>query len=366
MRKELKEKLQGAFAEETPDCKQNVILACEQVTQDPAPVKPSSQGRERQSNFFGRLATALACAFVFILGIFVGSILPVSQTATAETFVYLDVNPSIELSLDENNYVLSCNAANDDAEAVLQNMQLKGVEIKTALNAIVGAMYVKGYLAAEDNSMLISVDTNDAKNTGLFLTYLTDQVNQVFADSDMECSIIAQGVSADEELKRRAEENGVSVGKMQLVEKMIDEIEEFDENSRAQLSQMSIKELNLIYATKPEKEDGKKDDVISGNVGGYVSTNDALATVLTALSIEQNSVEWSKVSALPAHRGDMRMIYAVTLKLKNDYTVYRYEVDCVTGEIVDGNTQGGGEQPNEPNEPNEPNDPNGGFHSGSH
>lgn len=335
MRKQLKEKIKNAFAGETPDLRERIISACENETQLSENRESTKNKKSRKTVAFRRVAAVAACLVLFASGLMAGYMIPEKQSAVSvETLVYLDVNPSLELSLDEYNRVVYCTAINDDAKNVLSGMNLEGVELNTALNAIVGSMYVKGYLNKTDNSMLISVDTKDSDNTNGFLSYITDKVNKVFSDSDMECSIIAQGVKSDESLKQRAEEQGVSVGKMHLLDKMIDSMDEFDESSISYLSEMSIKELNLIYSEKPNKENKPKpdDELIYGNVGGYVDKDEALHSVLTVLGVTVDEVEKYNILVLPDHKSNARVFYSITLKLTGDNAVYKYRVDCETGE----------------------------------
>lgn len=335
MKKELKNKIRNAYESETPDLRERVVEACENETQVPASPTPSlAVKRQKRPVFFRLLVAVTSCLILFAAGLFVGKNIPTSQpVVTAETCVYLDVNPSLELSLDEDNTVLSCTAANEDAEIILNGMKLEGVELKTALNAIVGSMYVKGYLSSVDNSILISVDTNDANNTSGFLSYITNQVNEVFADSEMECAIIAQGVKVDEDLKRRAKEQGISVGKMHLLDKMFDIMKNLTEFDIGQLSGMSIKDLNLLYSQNSNAAQKPNDELISGSVNVDIATNDALTAVLTSIHKTVDNVEESHIHILPSKYGEMKVVYAVTLKFYNDAAVYEYEVDCHTGEI---------------------------------
>lgn len=357
MNRRLKKNIREAFARETPDRRAQIVAACEGEGQLPAETQLPTEtakpavSRARRGRVIRQLVAAVLCLVLFGAGLFVGYLIPETVTApTTETRVYLDVNPSLELSLDIDNRVLSCTAANEDAKTVLQGLNLEGTELRTALSAIVGAMYVKGYLTTSDNSMLISVDTSDKNNASAFLSYITEQVNAVFADSDMTCSIIAQSVTADDALRNRAEENGVSVGKMHLVDKMMERIDWLTEEKASDLSAMSIKDLNLMYSMNPKhekpEEDGK-DELLSGNVGGYLTRDDALAAVLTEIHIDASAVERYEVYATPDHRdGGTHMMYFVTLRLKGNHAVYRYQVDCKTGEVSERRTGNGWENGN--------------------
>ena len=346
MAKDLKKKIKNAYENETPDFRERIVSACENETQAPAPspVQSVTAKKQKQPFLFRRIVAVMSCLILFGVGLFVGKIIPESQPiVTAETCVYIDVNPSLELSLDEDNTVLSCIAANEDAEIILNDMKLEGVELKTALNAIVGSMYVKGYLTSDDNSMLISVDTSDETHTSGFLTYITQQVNDVFENSEMECAIIAQGVKVDEDLKRRAEEQGVSVGKMHLLDKMVDGMGDLSQEAIDSLSGLSIKDLNLIYSQKPNGN-RPPDELISGSVTVNVTEEQALNAVLSEINKTADDVEEYHVFILPSKRGESKAVYAVTLKLYDDNEMYKYEVDCQTGEVTTSPT---GAPPNE-------------------
>ncbi|MBQ8686041.1 MAG: hypothetical protein IJ514_07715 [Clostridia bacterium] len=333
MKQKWKDKIIDAYKSETPDNRERILSACENETQ--YSVCPDERKTRKLPVFFRRAVSFVACLVLFGLGLFVGQIIPETQpVATAETCVYLDVNPSLELALDKNDTVLSCTPANTDAETLLNGMKLEGLELKTALNAIVGAMYVNGYLSSEDNSMLISVDTTNENNTSDFLSYITNQVNEVFVNSEMECAIIAQAVKADEALKQRAEEQGISVGKMYLLDKMIGSMELITEEDIAELANMSIKDLNLMYSAKPDDEEEKpSDELISGSVNVKVGTEDALSAVLTELGKTEDEVEEARIFILPSKRGETKVVYSVTVKFYNDKEIYKYEVDYQTGEL---------------------------------
>ena len=81
-----------------------------------------------------------ACLAVLLLG---GGVL-VQQAHAVTSVVSLDVNPSIELRVNSREKVVSCQALNDEAAAVLADMNggrdLKGVKADVAVNAIVGSL----------------------------------------------------------------------------------------------------------------------------------------------------------------------------------------------------------------------------------
>lgn len=71
-----------------------------------------------------------------------------------QSYVSLDINPSIELMLSEDNKVLEVYAANDDAKVLLYGEEsLTGMDIEEALEVITRLSMEYGYLT-EDNKVI--------------------------------------------------------------------------------------------------------------------------------------------------------------------------------------------------------------------
>ena len=326
MNEQLKRKIKSEFEGQTPDLKKKIIEACKNETQE-----FSSNERVRTTSFWQWFVASAVCLALFFAGFFVGALSGSEENAYAQTSVYLDVNPSLLITLDADEKVLACYGQNEDGKKVLGQMDLRGVELKTAINAIIGAMYVDGYLVEEENAILISVD--GSSNADRFLANITSDVNEVFVNSQMRCSIIAQDVHADESLTKRANEHGISVGKMHLIDKMLEGYEQFDEMSVEELSQMSICQLNHIYVNNHVP--GGKGEVITGDVNGFISKEDALIKVIEYLNISESEVERSDVIVLPIKHNNSRMAYAVRIKIKGENKEYKYDVDCISGEVFE-------------------------------
>ena len=347
-KRDLKNKITSHYKAEAPNLRSKILASCQKEKQESADTKEQevhqADYRFLFNSSFKRLAVAAVCLLLFVSGLSVGLLIPNNSDpdtivpTNAETFIYLDVNPSIELQVDAENKILECLAGNEDAEEILNNLNLAGVDMNTAITAIIGSMYINGFLVEDSNSILVSVDTKDESNINTLLTDISNKINTVIQKSGLECSIIAQSVTVTDEIKQRAEAKGISVGKMQLVDKMVNLMEDFGEDDTASLADMSIKELNLIYSTRPNK-DGNDDpfdkDISTGSVGGFIKDNDALAMLLETIEVDASEVAWYEVKAKPTHRGeDRQMVYHISIRLNDDTKVYKFEIDCTTGQII--------------------------------
>ena len=339
-KRDIKDRIRSAYAEETPEIRERIQESCKREVQ----ALQLTEEKKKKAFFeggvtFKRVLACAMCLLLFISGFSVGFFLPETEDAVtpqADTFVYLDVNPSIELRMDKDNRIVECNPLNEDAMIVLADLDLSGVEMNTALTAIIGSMYVNGYLTTESNSILVSVDSADNSRTQGLLSDITNRINRIFDSSEMECSIIAQSLSVNDDLKQKAETNGVSVGKMYLVEKMVTGMTAFEDEDEDELSDMSIGELGLIYSNHSDRKEHHDfdDDIVSGKVNGYVERADALSVLIKELGISEDDIDEYEIKAEFIRGEERQMIYTVILELKGDENEYRYTVDCRSGKVL--------------------------------
>ena len=285
-----------------------------------------------------------ACA-IAVGGFFLGTVDYSSMNIKYASSIYLDVNPSVEIKVHKNR-VMETIANNEDGEIILEHIHLKGVDIETALYAVVGSMYTNGFLTEDKNSILVSVDNNH-NDSSILLDDITNQINDIFKDNDgMDCSIIGQHINKNEELKELAEQYDISVGKMKLILKIIEASDVYTEENIEELAQLSIQELDIIYKSLFNKgdldedieSDDKKDeeDVNIGSPNGFIDKDDAIGLVLDFLGITEEEIEFARVEALfnKDRKNINGMFYLVTLMYKETREIERYIVDCESGEIV--------------------------------
>lgn len=336
---DLEERINQEYKMGTPDILSRIEDTISKTEQSET-VVVYKKPKKKPFYIFKQIAMCAACLVLFISGISIGAFVKKSPSSTPnndiDTHIYLDVNPSIELQLNSDNKVVSCVAGNDDAEAILTDIDLTGTDMNTAISAIIGSMYVNGYLTTDSNSILVSVDSSTDERDEELLVKVTEKINKVFEKTQMGCSIIAQNVSPDDALRERARENGVSVGKMHLIDKMIEKIDSFKEDDRQSLSNMSIKELNLMYTQTPN--DGDHDpfdkDISTGEIGGFLNKEQAYNALISLLEINMEDVKsYSVHLALDLASPDKKMVYSIRIEL--DEGEKFYQIDCLTGELVD-------------------------------
>ncbi|MFR7767089.1 MAG: hypothetical protein ACLU0Z_00400 [Oscillospiraceae bacterium] len=102
----------------------------------------------------------------------------------------LDANPSIELTVNKFGRVLSARACNPDAQFVLDDLELRNQSLQTAADEIVAAMQTDGYLSADTNSVLVTVEAG--KGDARLRDRLAAAVESAQTDCGMDPAVLAQ------------------------------------------------------------------------------------------------------------------------------------------------------------------------------
>ena len=97
-----------------------------------------------QRRMRGMVLAAAACLCLVLTG--GGAYHYQYQNRQVDSVIGIDVNPSVELSINRKNRVLSAEPLNEDAREIMDGMDLEGVDLNVAVNAVIGSMVTHGYL----------------------------------------------------------------------------------------------------------------------------------------------------------------------------------------------------------------------------
>ena len=269
----------------------------------------------KKSLIIGLSTCLVACVCLFIgLGYFNNN-LKVAST------IGIDVNPSIELTINKNEKVLDVIANNDDAKIILEGMDLSGSNINVAVNALIGSMVRNGYIDELANSILISVDNPDSAESERLRQKIVDELNS-FINSGNNISVVSQSISSNSDAEALAKQYGISVGKLELIEKLIAKNNLYTYEG---LKDLSINELNLLLGDTTENV------TTSGSASdkAYIGKDKALEIVYEDAGISASDVTTSKVEM---DYDDGLMVYEVEFYYNS--REYDYEVDAINGAII--------------------------------
>lgn len=98
--------------------------------------------------------------FTFLAFVLFGAILIGCSTAKAEAMsvVAIDINPSIELVV-ENDIVVAANPKNEDGEVLLFELEIVGLNVEVAVEAIIDRAIELGYIDVDSEENIVYVTT---------------------------------------------------------------------------------------------------------------------------------------------------------------------------------------------------------------
>ena len=345
---ELEQKLRTALEHAAPDDFQGVLARISPKTQtEQAPIPFEAAARKKKRRW-----APLAAAACLALIVAAGGGGWYLQNNTVASVVSLDVNPSVTLNVNAKETVLSAVPVNEDGGDILAGMDLTGVQLDVAMNAIVGALLTNGYVDELANSILITVEDDDAGRGARLQQELTDQADAILANTSVNGAILSQTIQNSQQLQELSDAYGITTGKAALIQTIVDNgnsLHTFEE-----LVGLSINDLNLLYTSlitapaEPSTGDGT-----SGS-GTAAEPAPAIQSSGQASDSAYIGVEAAKSAAF-AHAGldasqvtmgevdfdyeDGRMVYE--LEFYANGAEYEYDIDASTGAVVKSSQEGG-------------------------
>ncbi len=264
--------------------------------------------KKRKITFAGitKIAAIAAC-LVCVLGVarFMG-------VNTADSVVSIDVNPSIEIAVSKTNKVLAATPLNEDAKKVLDGMELKGVELDTAVNAIVGSLLKNGYLDETYNAINVCVENENEERADELSKEITSEIQNALAENDLLGAVNSQVCTNDKEAEKLAEQYGVSVGKLSLAQEVSNRLG----MDLEQALQMSVSELWSL---------ADAEQVV------LISKEEALNKVIADAQVNEADITEVKIKI---HETKDVYKYEVNFRV-GEQKEYKYKVDAVTGDILE-------------------------------
>lgn len=132
-------------------------------------------------------------------------------------YVTLDINPSIELAVDEDDIVVDAVTLNEDADIAYSDLNLTGKTIEDATENIVDAAIDLGYITEISDTNAVNVTSyteNDTRRENLNKK-IVQNLNNHFELRKLYVLVLENGL--DDELKAKATTYGIPYGKMLLV-----------------------------------------------------------------------------------------------------------------------------------------------------
>lgn len=317
--KEAEQKIKRAFSHAVPNIRDSILSDC----QNQKGAVTIMTDIKRKNPWPKRLA-GIAAAFVLLIGGITGFQVYQTNYAVA-SLISLDVNPSIEIQVNEKEEVLAVNARNEDAKTVVGDMNFKGSTLDVTINALIGSMLRNGYLNEMANSILVSVDNQDPVKGAQLQERLAAEINEVLQTGTFSGAVLSQTISADSSLRALADTYGITLGKAQLIQQIISQTTLY---SFEDLVPLSINELNLLSESS-NLELVNVNSLGTASDKAYLGEAKAKETALSHANLSADKITQYEIE-LDYENGVM--VYEISFDC--DGFEYDYDIDALTGAVL--------------------------------
>jgi uncharacterized membrane protein YkoI len=337
--KEILSRLKSAVDSDTPDVLDSILLRCEQIDYAQQegetdmigasvamkkniismPVNTSYHIKSKIS--WLKWAAGAAAMFMLVLG---GNF--AHQYYSVDSIISFDVNPSIELKVNQAEKVLAAIPRDGDAVIVLDDMNLKNVDLNVAVNALIGSMLKYGYVDEAKNSILISVENANTQRGAELQKRLSDEVSSLLDAYSIDGAVLSQTMSDDERLKALAGEHEISLGKAALVDLVVSADDRY---AFADIAALPINDINLLISNR-QVELGGVSSSGRASSSAYIGESRAKSIALADAGISEMTATFSKTKL---DFDDNRMVYEVEFYTSD--AEYEYEIDALSGAILE-------------------------------
>ena len=170
------------------------------------------------------------------------------ETALAYSYVTVDVNPSIEYTLNRLNRVINVTALNDDATSIVENLNgsIKNKSLSDALSETVAVLQDNNYLLGDDASILIDVVPGSERS----YSDLSGDISETFDDSNISLCLLESDIASRQE----AIDSGMSTGRFEAMKQIADSNPGNETDSFTGDNIQDLSALKDVYKTLPVKE----------------------------------------------------------------------------------------------------------------
>jgi hypothetical protein len=131
------------------------------------------------------------------------------EISASDTYVTVDINPSVELVINKREKVVYVNALNEDAEILLIDLELIGLNVEDAMDLIIEKSIELGFIDVDSDETIVSVSSAADTELGLQVKAMVkNAINNAFLNRGMMGKAVDKVFS--EEFLAEADSYGVS------------------------------------------------------------------------------------------------------------------------------------------------------------
>ncbi|MDD3187375.1 MAG: hypothetical protein PHD02_02755 [Bacilli bacterium] len=229
--------------------------------------------------------------------------------------VTFDVNPSVTLMTNYYDKVISVVALNDDGEEILTDLDLIGMDVTEASDAITAALMEAGYLDGDGANILLTIQNSDEDKAVALETELSTLLNTKLEDNYVAGTVLTQTSTVreniPENIKTLMDTYDISYSKAVFITNLV----ALDSTlSVSELATLSINEISSMISAAGLDVSG----IVGNNGNGIYQSSTTMALKRVKDAAQNASDEAARVAeelnqkAQQANQGEDSQIAAQT------------------------------------------------------
>lgn len=172
------------------------------------------------------------------------------QNSRVDSVIGIDVNPSVELSVNKKNRVLKAEAVNADGKTILKDMDLEGIDLNVAVNAIIGSLVTHGFLDDLDNAILVTVSNDSIKKATNLRSAVVSDIRTTLEEKRLKAVVYDQQVIEEDDVKQLARQYDISYGKAYFLKELIAQNSSLSMNDMEELAPLTMEEIAKVITER--------------------------------------------------------------------------------------------------------------------
>lgn len=163
-----------------------------------------------------RIAQA-AAAIVVLLGLSLGAY----AYNTPYSYVNIDINPSLEITVNIFDRIIDVRGINEDGKGLLTNVSYKNKKLDEGVKTVLNTAVEEGYFNyGPDNALMITISSKSSGEKEEICKNLQEVAKVTLDEDKVEAEVIVK--QAPLERVKEAKEMGISPGKLLLMETLVE------------------------------------------------------------------------------------------------------------------------------------------------
>ncbi len=183
------------------------------------------------------------------------------------SLVSLDINPSIELFVNNDGIIQNVNGINDEAKNILKDLDLSNDSLEEGISEIIEETIEKGYIKnIEENDILVSIDGTSVDQTLILREKTKTAIDETLKENSLKANLVTQEIEVTDDIINKAMEKNISVGKLYAIEqinsKSNGQIQDYEKTPVKDIVNVG-KQINVFDDDNDDKDDinDDRDDI---------------------------------------------------------------------------------------------------------